>query len=908
MLFKKLTPLILAALLITGCGDTESSSSSGPDTSSPTSQTSDSSSSSQPSSTVTGVYLNKSSANLLPGSSLVLTASVFGADNPSQEVTWSSSNTEIAIVSNGNVTISPVAPIGQTATIRATSVVDTTKYGECVITIVSSVPTVTSVTLNKYSASVTQSGSLVLTATVNGTDSPSQEVTWTSSNEDYATVSGGNVSVTSTATIGQTVNIRATSVADTSKYAECVITISGPAPSGEVYLQKFNELKTSITNVHNYTIDVHSYIVGHEEDPDTVYDDQFVNINDHVYYNNYYSGVSGKILQKNQGYINFIYAGSSVIENGFYATNYNTGISTLYDIVGENIFIGDYTQGISDQSLFTTDNFDSIAVAFNFSGYSESAWASAPEELIIKVLPDSNELVVTLNFVVHYYDGGAHADQAITTLRFNKIGTSHHTVLEDYVVNPTNVFVDRTSWNEDDNELFGALFAGTIPPFPTGASFAFSLEEYNDFGTYKAMLTDYGCGNRLSSYGQQLVDSLGFTKVDNNNYTLTTNDAVHMTKTDYTVQMVYGAPSEPYRLSTVGHYFPAGIFQILFKGKTTNINIDTVEKLNNYMNVNGADEAVPLLPFDDDIAVSKFQDETATMNGDYPGRYIFYTSTSHMRIHIADYSDALAAYNSYVTLLQAAKYTEKQVSPFGTVTYTNKTDFKNDSYVSMTNMEAVTSSSYAGFIELRFQIYAFKDESDIPVLSYIEVNNPKTEFNQGDDFVFGGTVRAHYSDGSSVPDVSADVVFTGYNMSVSGTQTVTASYTEGGVTKTKTYEIHVASTLNIYTETFNMYGDTFTLTINLCDDGTGRYSLRRVHTGSDAYDKTSLLNFTYVTSGNKITFTFVSSEDLSGFTRYCLFATDKSWIREGTIEGNQITVELSTQYGTNNADHTFTKS
>ncbi len=69
-------------------------------------------------------------------------------------------------------------------------------------------------------------------------------------------------------------------------------------------------------------------------------------------------------------------------------------------------------------------------------------------------------------------------------------------------------------------------------------------------------------------------------------------------------------------------------------------------------------------------------------------------------------------------------------------------------------------------------------------LSSISLSGYQTAFITGDEFVFGGTVTAHYSD-NTTEDVTEDASFTGYNMSVAGNQTVTVSY--GG--KTATYSI-----------------------------------------------------------------------------------------------------------------------
>lgn len=88
----------------------------------------------------------------------------------------------------------------------------------------------------------------------------------------------------------------------------------------------------------------------------------------------------------------------------------------------------------------------------------------------------------------------------------------------------------------------------------------------------------------------------------------------------------------------------------------------------------------------------------------------------------------------------------------------------------------------------------FSDGSVVPpetkTLTSISINGQTTSFTVGDTFSFGGTVTAHYDD-STTANVTDSAVFSGYNMSLSGNQTVTVSYTESGVTKTTIYNITV---------------------------------------------------------------------------------------------------------------------
>ena len=81
-------------------------------------------------------------------------------------------------------------------------------------------------------------------------------------------------------------------------------------------------------------------------------------------------------------------------------------------------------------------------------------------------------------------------------------------------------------------------------------------------------------------------------------------------------------------------------------------------------------------------------------------------------------------------------------------------------------------------------------QSGAAVLDYIVLSGQTTSLNRNSAFSFGGTVTAYYTDGTTA-DVTADTTFSGYNMSVAGTYTVTASYTEDSITKTATYTLTV---------------------------------------------------------------------------------------------------------------------
>lgn len=101
-------------------------------------------------------------------------------------------------------------------------------------------------------------------------------------------------------------------------------------------------------------------------------------------------------------------------------------------------------------------------------------------------------------------------------------------------------------------------------------------------------------------------------------------------------------------------------------------------------------------------------------------------------------------------------------------------------------------------------------DPDEATLESITISGYTTEFNVGDTFSFGGTVTAHYSD-YSTRNVTNSCTFSGYNMSESGTQTVTVSYS----TVSTTYEITVKATSSSETTITGSYYEKVTTTPNI---------------------------------------------------------------------------------------------
>lgn len=193
---------------------------------------------------VTGITLNKTTASVVKGKTVALTATVTPDTATDKTIKWTTSNKNVATVSTDGVVTAVAAG---TATITATAADDSGVKATCKITVTNPVIKVTRVTLNKTTASVVKGKTLTLTATVTPTNATNKNVTWKSSNTKIATVDGnGKV----TAVAAGTATITCTAKADKSKSATCKITVTNPA----VKVTKLRMNKTSVDLLKGKTV------------------------------------------------------------------------------------------------------------------------------------------------------------------------------------------------------------------------------------------------------------------------------------------------------------------------------------------------------------------------------------------------------------------------------------------------------------------------------------------------------------------------------------------------------------------------------------------------------------------------------------------------------------------------------
>ena len=182
--------------------------------------------------------LNKSSLSLKVGESSTLSATYDG----NKSLTWNSTNSSIASVSNGKVT----AKSAGTVTIEVT---DGVKKAQCVVTVA---PKEVKLRLNSTSLNLVVGNTSTLTYEYTGTG----KLSWSSSNAAVATVSNGTVTAKAAGTAYITLS-------DGTRNAQCMVTVTAPATASKTFT--FNTTNnTTITVGSTFQID-YSYSGSNSE-------------------------------------------------------------------------------------------------------------------------------------------------------------------------------------------------------------------------------------------------------------------------------------------------------------------------------------------------------------------------------------------------------------------------------------------------------------------------------------------------------------------------------------------------------------------------------------------------------------------------------------------------------------------
>lgn len=172
----------------------------------------------------TSISLSAESSSISIGATTQLTVGYTPSETNVRNVTYSSSNTSIATVSNTGL----VTGIAQgSATITATA--QTSSGTTSATTTITVTPiAVTSVSLSSNSETIKVGKTVTLVPTISPSNATNKNVTWSSSDTSIATVSGGTV----TGVAAGTATITVTTV-DGSKTATCTVVVQESSAGGE---------------------------------------------------------------------------------------------------------------------------------------------------------------------------------------------------------------------------------------------------------------------------------------------------------------------------------------------------------------------------------------------------------------------------------------------------------------------------------------------------------------------------------------------------------------------------------------------------------------------------------------------------------------------------------------------------
>ena len=169
----------------------------------------------------TGIKLDKASANIKIGSTVQLKATVIPNNATNTAVTWTSSDNNIATVSGGVVTGKKIG------TVVITAKTHNGKTATAKITVISGSSTtipVTGLTVSPTSTSVKAGSMVTLSVGITPNNATERKITWTSSDNNIATVSSGVVTgkkagkviITAKSVSGKTATATVTVTASTS--------------------------------------------------------------------------------------------------------------------------------------------------------------------------------------------------------------------------------------------------------------------------------------------------------------------------------------------------------------------------------------------------------------------------------------------------------------------------------------------------------------------------------------------------------------------------------------------------------------------------------------------------------------------------------------------------------------------
>ena len=201
---------------------------------------------------VTKISLNTTYENLEVGDTFTLEATVLPSDADDKSITWSSTNTSVAIVSNKGVVT--VVGAGYTS-ITATSNDGSNVSASCSINATKPDVKVSSVTLDKTDETLTVGATTTITATVLPENASDKTLKWSSSNTSVATVDSNSGVVTAKGE-GETI-ITCETTDGTNLRATCHISVT----TNRIYVTNINLDKTSAEVDEGATLQINATVM-----------------------------------------------------------------------------------------------------------------------------------------------------------------------------------------------------------------------------------------------------------------------------------------------------------------------------------------------------------------------------------------------------------------------------------------------------------------------------------------------------------------------------------------------------------------------------------------------------------------------------------------------------------------------
>jgi hypothetical protein len=397
--------------------------------------------------TVTGVTVTPSTAEVAKGGSTTFSASVAASGGAGTGVTWSVVTTSVSANTKFSTSTPGLFQVASdetktSITIKATSTFDTGKSGTATVSVPQ--PTVTSVSISPSgSVIVAPGGTQQFSATVKGTNSPSQTVTWSivgTHNTGTTITTGGNLTVAAGET-AETFTVKATSTADTGKCGEVTVYAYDP----HSIKTKFGITTTGTAGVTATFNALHVFIQGGglSSYPDTIKLGDYIDLE---------GGLTVTAYNSTGGFsISAAEAVQVITANGSYNPNY-TGVLLRLIVVGINSFHsgkgvnGAYTVTDNDSTPHIVFQFQNVPVKRRLNRTSINTGGYAASEMRKYLVPTGDE--GSGKFLEGLISAGVPAEVLWAPKRYTAAGNSGFAETSDPLWLPTMAEMEGTisSW------------------------------------------------------------------------------------------------------------------------------------------------------------------------------------------------------------------------------------------------------------------------------------------------------------------------------------------------------------------------------------------------------------------------------------------------------------------------------